>query len=206
MRIVAISDTHHQHRRLTVPPGDVLVHAGDITRHGSLEDVRDFDEFLWNLPHRHKVVIAGNHDFCFQESPAAARALLTRAIYLQDETVLLDGVKFYGSPWQPWFHDWAFNLPRGAPLSEKWQKIPADTRVLITHGPPMGHGDRVHSGERVGCQDLLEAIRRIQPQLHIFGHIHEDPGITLEGITRCVNASSCDLRYLPTQAPIVIDL
>lgn len=206
MRIVAISDTHHQHGRMTIPPGDVLVHAGDITRRGSLEDVREFNHFLGGLPHTHKVIIAGNHDFCFQDDPRTARALITQAIYLEDEEAVIDGVRFYGSPWQPWFHDWAFNLERGAPLKEKWDRIPDGTRVLITHGPPMGHGDRVYNGNRVGCEELLLAIRRVQPDLHIFGHIHEDPGITTEGRTRCINAASCDLDYKPTQPPIVVDL
>lgn len=207
MRLVVISDTHTHHDAIEIPAGDVLVHAGDFTRRGSFDDLVTFDAFLERLPHVHKIVIAGNHDFCFEEHPERSRSLLTNAIYLQDEAVEIDGVKFYGSPWQPRFCDWAFNLDRGAQLREKWDRIPQETDVLITHGPPLGHGDRVaHGGQHVGCEDLLDAIRRVQPRLHLFGHIHEDAGITREGTTTCVNASICDIKYRPTQLPHVLEV
>ena len=120
IRIVAISDTHGLHRHLQVPPGDILVHAGDITGRGQLDQVVDFNEWLGGLPHRHKVVIAGNHDFCFEQQPLESAALLTNCIYLFDKAITLDGLCFYGSPWQPWFYDWAFNLGRGPELQAKW--------------------------------------------------------------------------------------
>jgi len=206
VRIVAISDTHMMHESLHIPDGDVLVHAGDFCGHGVVAEVVRFDAFLATLPHRHKVVIAGNHDWCFEREPAAARAALAHATYLQDEGVELDGVRFWGSPWQPEFLSWAFNLPLGAPLRAKWALIPPATDVLVTHGPPRGLGDRCFDGRQVGCPDLLAAIDRIMPRLHISGHIHEGYGTTHRGPTRCVNASSCDVRYRPIQPPIVIDL
>lgn len=206
MRIVAISDTHTLHDRLKVPEGDVLVHGGDLTSSGDLGDVSSFDAFLRRLPHRHKVVICGNHDFCFERQPEAARRRLTGCVYLQDEAVEIEGVRFYGSPWQPWFYDWAFNLERGEALREKWAMIPAGTDVLITHGPPLGEGDRTFRGERVGCQDLLHAIERVRPKIHIFGHIHEGAGVTRGENTVFANASSCDLDYEPVNPPIVLDL
>jgi predicted phosphohydrolase len=97
-RIVCISDTHARHRLTVVPEGDILIHGGDITRHGSLEDVEDFDRWLKTLPHKHKIVICGNHDFCFQERAAEARARITNAIYLEDSACELAGLTFYGSP------------------------------------------------------------------------------------------------------------
>lgn len=204
MRIVCVSDTHTLHDRLVIPDGDVLVHAGDLTRKGAERDVRAFDAWLAGLPHRHKVVIAGNHDFCFQDRPEAA-TWITAAHYLQDRGVTLDGVRFWGSPWQPWFYDWAFNLPRGAAIREKWDLIPPGTDVLITHGPPAGILDRCADGAEVGCADLLDAVRRLRPRLHVFGHIHEAWGRVDAG-TVFVNASNCDLSYRPSQAPIVVDL
>ncbi len=206
MRIVAISDTHGLHDQLEVPAGDVLVHAGDSTGRGGLAEIRDFDAFLGRLPHRHKVVIAGNHDFGFERQPAAARALIRHAVYLQDEAFTIDGVRFWGSPWQPWFYDWAFNLERGAEIRAKWDLIPEDTDVLITHGPPLGHGDRNTRGEEVGCADLLARIREVGPRYHVFGHIHEAYGTTVEGATTYVNASVCDFRYRPVNPPVVLDL
>ncbi len=206
MRIVAISDTHNLHDAVDVPPGDVLIHAGDLTNQGSLDDVRAFDELLAGLPHQHKIVVAGNHDFCFERRPQVARAALRHALYLQDEAVTIDGIRFYGSPWQPWFYDWAFNLQRGPEIRAKWDLIPADTDVLITHGPPLGHGDRNVHGEPVGCADLHQRVQQVGPRYHVFGHIHEGYGTTSNGTTTFVNASVCDFRYHPVNPPQVFDL
>jgi Icc-related predicted phosphoesterase len=206
MKIVAISDTHGLHQGLTIPPGDVLVHAGDVTRHGTLAGVRDFDDFLASLPHPHKIVIAGNHDFCFEQDRERAEIELAHAIYLQDQAVTIDGVMFYGSPWQPWFHDWAFNLQRGPEIRAKWELIPPGTDVLITHGPPRGHRDRTTRGEDAGCADLLEVVERIRPRVHIFGHIHEAVGMSSNGRTTFINASICDAAYRPVNPPTVYEL
>jgi len=176
MRIVCVSDTHARHHLTVVPDGDVLVHAGDITRRGKLEDVEAFDRWLGTLPHRHKVVICGNHDFCFQEQAAEARARITNAIYLEDSGCEIDGIRFYGSPWQPYFGGWAFNLPRGEELARVWAKIPSGVDVLITHGPPAGILDLTHAGDHCGCVDLFARVFEVKPQLHVFGHIHESAG------------------------------
>lgn len=209
MRLVVISDTHNRHKRLEVPEGGVLVHAGDLTGRGELHELRVAAAWLNNLPHEHKIVIAGNHDFCLEDSTKRreAEAMLFGCTYLHDQSVTINGIKFYGSPYQPWFYDWAFNMKRGGPLQEKWAQIPADTDVLITHGPPFGFGDRTERGERVGCEDLAQAIARVQPRYHLFGHIHEDPGVWQpDGPTTFVNACVCDLGYNPIQSPVVLDI
>lgn len=187
--LVLISDTHGIHDPARIPEGDILIHAGDISEAGELYEVAAFNEFLGSLPHRHKILIAGNHDFLFEQQPKEAQTEITNAIYLMDSSVETEGIKFYGSPWQPWFHDWAFNLQRGEELRRVWAKIPSDTDVLITHGPPAGIGDRVWTGENVGCEDLRDRVLSLRPRLHVFGHIHEARGIWhTEGIT-FVNAS-----------------
>ena len=206
LRLVVLSDTHGLHEGLEIPDGDVLVHAGDLTGRGTLAEVEAFDAFLARLPHRHKIVIAGNHDRCFERQGAAARGLLCHAVYLEDQAVEVAGLKFYGSPWQPWFFDWAFNLERGPELAAKWRRIPADTDVLVTHGPPLGHGDMTMRGDRAGCADLLERLREVKPRYHLFGHIHEGYGESVEGETTCVNASVCDFSYRPIQPPVVLEV
>jgi len=206
VKLVLISDTHTRHEGVDVPPGDVLIHAGDITGSGGLKAVEHFAAWFERQPHPHKVVIAGNHDFCFERTPAEAEALLSFATYLRDSETTIDGVRFWGSPWQPWFMDWAFNLQRGAEIRAKWDLIPDGIDVLITHGPPRGHGDLMVSGEHVGCDDLLDALRRVKPRLHVFGHIHEGYGTSHEGETTCVNASTCDVGYRPVNAPVVVDV
>ena len=206
LRIVCISDTHARHRSITMPPGDILIHAGDLTRLGEEEDVVEFDRWLGTLLYRHKIVIAGNHDFLFERQPERARRLITNAAYLQDEGIEIEGLRLWGSPWQPWFYDWAFNLPRGEALAAKWRLIPARTDILVTHGPPLGIGDRTVRGEQVGCADLLDAVRRLEPRLHVFGHIHEGYGVVRTGRTTFVNACTCDVAYRPLNPPCVVDI
>lgn len=185
-----MSDTHARHHLTAVPDGDVLVHAGDITRRGKLEDVEAFDRWLAGLPHPVKVVVCGNHDFCFQENPAEARTRLRHATYLEDSGCEAAGLTFWGSPWQPWFGGWAFNLPRGEELARVWAKIPDRVDVLVTHGPPEGILDTTSRGDSAGCRDLFWRVLEVRPRLHVFGHIHEAAGrLDADGIV-FVNAST----------------
>jgi Icc-related predicted phosphoesterase len=127
--------------------------------------------------------------------PQMARSWLSNCTYLIDDMVTVEGLNIYGSPWQPTFFDWAFNLDRGAPLKEKWDLIPSTgVDILVTHGPPMGILDKVYDGERVGCEELAKAVKeRIKPRLHVFGHIHEEAGrLDQDGIIY-VNAATCTL-------------
>lgn len=189
MRIVCVSDTHGFHNKTEVPPGDVLVHGGDCTMHGSLEDVEEFNHWLGTLPHRNKVVIAGNHDFCFQQQPAEARARITNATYLEDSGCEIEGLTFHGSPWTPTFYDWAFMLP-DADLAAKWALIPPGVDVLVTHGPPFNILDFTNRGDHAGSATLEERVRAVKPRLHVFGHIHEAAGrLELNGTTH-INAST----------------
>ncbi len=191
MKLIILSDTHGRHRDIAIPEGDVLIHAGDFGGMiGTLDDLHEFNQFLGELPHSHKILVAGNHDFCFEKQKQASRAALTNATYLEDEALEIDGVRFYGSPYQPQFLNWAFNLPRGEPLRRKWQLIPSDTDVLITHCPPHGIGDRTLYGRHVGCKELLARVREIKPRVHVFGHIHEARGRFEEGETLFINAAT----------------
>ena len=179
MRIVAVADTHTFEADLgALPEGDVFIHAGDIVRAGTLEELAGPAQWIRSLPHRHKIVVAGNHDWCFAREQEAACALLGGGVtYLQDASCEIDGVQFWGAPWQPEYGGWAYNLPRGAALADKWALIPETCDVLVTHGPPKGIGDRSGMSVRAGCEDLLAAVRRTQPMLHLFGHIHQDGGV-----------------------------
>ena len=205
VKIIAISDTHSMHDELTVPEGDILVHSGDFTDHGRLDEAQAFNEFLGKQPHTYKIVVAGNHDYCFERSPEEAQALITNAIYLQDATAEVMGIKFYGSPWTPWYYDWAFNLHRGADIKAKWDLIPEGMDVLVTHGPPRGIGDRMMDGEEIGCDDLLAAIQRVKPKYHISGHVHEGYGVRQKFGVNFVNASIANYRYLITNQATVIE-
>lgn len=210
-KFVCISDTHGLHRSMTkpVPPGDFLIFAGDLTNVGELDQIEDFNSWLGELPHKYKIVIAGNHDKSFENfRKEEAKALLTNCIYLEEQEAVLEGIKFYGSPIQPWFHDWAFNRYRGPDIRKHWDAIPDDVQVLITHGPVYGILDNLEfSKERVGCVDLLERVKQLPNlKLHVCGHIHYAHGKKkIDGITY-VNASICTESYRPTQNPIVVKL
>ena len=137
----------------------------------------------------------------------AIKKELTDCIYLEDNSTSIFGLKFYGTPWQPEFHNWAFNLKRGRSLLDKWDLIPDDTDILITHTPPVGYGDLCAIGVRAGCVDLLNTVqKRVRPKYHVYGHIHEGYGVRSDGKTVFVNASTCDLTYFPVNKPIVFDV
>jgi Icc-related predicted phosphoesterase len=170
VRIVCLSDTHGLHRRLTLPQADILIHSGDFMVHGrSTDEIDDFNAWLGSLPHKHKIVIAGNHDLLFEVRPTEARARIINAVYLEDTGVTLEGLNFWGSPVTPVFGDWAFAADRGAAIRRHWDKIPDDTDVLVTHGPPFGTLDKPDIlAPHFGCQELTKAVIRTKPRLHVL--------------------------------------
>jgi Icc-related predicted phosphoesterase len=221
MKFSCIADTHTYHKEVDIPDCDVLLIAGDITFTGHFPDLIRFDkwlEMLDTLKVRKKIYIAGNHDKTHASHASYAESLIQNAIYLRDELVEVEGVKIWGAPWSPRFgHGWAFNKTRGDDIKKCWDLIPNETDILITHGPPLGHGDLVtadyscNRGEKVGCWDLREALKRIKPKVHLFGHIHEGYGVTVLDHengekTYCINASVCTEHYEPSNKPIVFDL
>jgi Icc-related predicted phosphoesterase len=218
MRIVCISDTHMRHKKIEhMPEGDVLVHAGDFMTDGySRTEIRRFVRWMDSLDYKHKIFIAGNHDRMFESEPSKAFGQIPydcNVTYLQDEAITIDGVKFYGSPWQPEFCGWAFNLPRGEAIRKKWDQIPKDTNVLITHGPPKGILDEApdyHIQGKMfscGCEELREVVKTL-PDLkcHVFGHIHDGYGeASINGGVRFINAAVCNEDYAAVNKPIVYD-
>lgn len=210
MRFICISDTHMSHRGFNLPHGDVLIHAGDATSTGTPDEVDRFLRWFAAQAHPQKILIAGNHDWIYQKDPERAASLLAKypgITYLQDSGVAIDGVRFWGSPWQPWFMDWAFNLPRnGEKLLETWGLIPEGTDVLITHGPPHGVLDQVHGGEHLGCEQLRLRLAAVRPKVHVFGHIHDGYGVAQSKTATYINASTCTEQYQALNRPIVFDL
>lgn len=215
-RIVAFSDTHGSHLGLKVPDGDILVHCGDLCSHGAMQDAMHFVRWFSTHPHKHKVFIAGNHDWVFEKNAAMMESILRLEFpnvhYLNDSGMEIEGLKFWGSPMQPRFFNWAFNRDRGEDIKRHWDMIPADTDVLITHGPPHGFCDEVYRvgfaiTEHVGCRDLLDATLRIAPKLHLFGHIHYSGGQTyLAPKTTYANVSVLNEQYVVEHAPMVFDV
>ena len=189
LTIVCLSDTHELHRELDVPDGDILIHAGDFTMLSkNAAAILDFNEWLGELPHPSKILIPGNHEF-FLESDPSRRTLISSATVLINEGIEVAGLKIWGSPTTPLLGA-AFGLSSPADRTRLYATIPDDVDILVTHGPPYGILD-LSPGvlHHAGCPQLLEAVTRLQPRLHVFGHVHGAHGIVSIEDTLYVNAA-----------------
>jgi Icc-related predicted phosphoesterase len=206
LRLVLLSDTHQLHREVEVPDGDVFIHAGDFTMFSeSIEAVADFNDWLGELPHRYKIVVPGNHEF-FLEADPSDRFMLDKAIVLINEGTEIEGLRIWGSPVTP-LHGGAFGLSSPKDRKRLYAQIPQDIDVLISHGPPFGILDTAPiSGLHEGCRELLRAVTRVRPKLHVFGHIHTAHGVFRTEHTTFVNASRLGLHDDPDKAPFVFEM
>jgi len=215
MKVVCFSDPHGMHRQIEVPDGDLLICAGDITGWDKLEEIYDFSDWLSELPHKYKIVIAGNHDGCLEKAGCELSSIyLSDAIYLENNFCFIEhgdkAYKIWGSPITPRFMDWYFMKDRGEEINGVWAQIHEDTDILITHGPAWGILDEVRPAWKkghLGCEGLAKRIEKL-PNLkaHVFGHIHDAFGVkAVDGVTH-INASICTEDYEPTNKPIVIDI
>lgn len=203
MKITAISDTHNFHEFLNLPGGDLLIHAGDITDHGTQPEVEDFLQWFAQQDYEYKLFIGGNHDFFLDENPVDLLELLPKDVtYLKNKLFQVGGVKIYGSPICPGMEGWAFGKKRGAEMELYWSFIPKEVDILITHSPPANILDKSSEGYSLGCEKLWEKLKTIHPKYHIFGHIHASYGIRAIGGTTFINASILHSTLGPVNEPI----
>ena len=195
-RLVLVSDTHGLHNELILPDGDILIHAGDFTRLGGLEEISSFNYWLSKLSYTHKLVIAGNHEKSLENQSSLARSILTNCIYLENSGITIDGINFWGSPVTPKFFNWAFNKERGQEIKFYWDLIPDNTNVLITHGPPHQILDLTFADIHAGCEELRKRILELPNlKLNVFGHIHEGYGYSKLNNVTFINASNLNRNY-----------
>lgn len=217
MRIVAISDTHGYHKRLTIPEGDMLICAGDFSMRAKSYEVTQFAEWFNQQPHKYKVIVPGNHDVACEGDRPWCKEEFSPAVYLDHEESKVAGYRVFGSPYSSSIYEpspWAFDYPPNGDRSERlWSQIPDGIDILITHGPPKGILDVVldpHVGEdqHVGDVNLLYHVKRVIPKVHIFGHIHEGYGKYISPVwtTEFYNVCVCDVHYQPRNPVTVIDL
>jgi len=225
----------HNQLTADLPGGDIIIHSGDISSIGRKSECERFVKWFGNLPYTHKIFVAGNHDLSFESErlfrmkaewadgvfynwdtpevegkPQWVSDLLQNlpdgVIYLENQSVDIEGVKIWGSPYSARFgRDWAFNVDRGEASREMWGTIPPDANIIVTHGPFFGVGDRTQRGMNVGCEDLRETIMNLVPDFHLCGHIHEGAGYTQFGNTHCINGSNLSLQYEYKNKPITFD-
>lgn len=210
LKVVCFSDPHGMHRQIEVPDGDLLICAGDITGWDRLDEIYDFNDWLYELPHKHKIVVAGNHDGCLEKAGCELASIyLSDAIYLENNFCIIENYKIWGSPITPRFMDWHFMKDRGEEINKVWSQIHENTDILITHGPAWGILDEVRPAWKkghLGCYELGKKIAQIKPKLHIFGHIHDAYGTMKIENTTYINCSICTEEYEPANKPIVIDI
>jgi Icc-related predicted phosphoesterase len=212
MLITFISDTHNKHNSLKneLISGDIIIHSGDISSFGRKHEIENFLEWFSSLSYKYKIFIAGNHDWGFQNNKGEIQKILNLyqdVIYLEDSMVNVNGIKIYGSPWQPEFCNWAFNLPRnGIELEKVWDKIPADLDILVTHGPAYGYLDQVIGrNEHLGCELLSKRIMEVKPKIHCFGHIHSANGFLDVNGVNFINSSILGESYFYDYLPINVE-
>ncbi|TPX34843.1 hypothetical protein SmJEL517_g02615 [Synchytrium microbalum] len=259
VRFVCISDTHTRHRRIAMPPADVLLHTGDFTFSGVEHEIQDFMNWIASTPYQYKLMIPGNHeltlDLPFYQQNAArfhsrkaetlnplesrfqqhfetlgfklfdensqigerCKAIVLskreqNVFYLEDEMVTIPGtgIKVYGCPWMPDFHQFAFMMPRNSPeLEAKVNQIPTDVDIIMSHGPPHGIGRldiAAFTQEHVGCELLTQRVMNTNAKVNVFGHIHESFGTCEVNGKTFINASTCTLKYQADNPPVMFDL
>lgn len=204
--ITCISDLHGFEPSL--PGGELLIIAGDLTARNTLEGYERFKRWVKGLNYRCKIVIAGNHDGLLESGKVVIEDGFNGIHYLCDSGFEFEGLKIWGSPYTPTFLNWYFMRNRGKDIKKHWDLIPSNTDILVTHGPPYGIFDETNEKRHVGCQDLMEQVQeRVKPRLHCFGHIHEGGNnkAEIDGITY-INCSYVDERYRPVNPPIILNI
>lgn len=182
IEVVCLGDTHGRHREIEVPDGDILIYTGDCVNPHDVTDVedqvKDFNAWLGDLQHPHKIFVAGNHDAERGFFLSDLRKHITNAVYLEDQEVTVyagpkqEAVTIYGSPWQPQWPGFDTYKPAGPDLATIFQKTPRNVDILATHSPPLNQFDKDPEGKPIGSKDLLNVVDDRHPLLHCFGHVH----------------------------------
>jgi Icc-related predicted phosphoesterase len=170
---------------------DMVIFSGDCSNpkdpYPNEVEVRAFIDWFGDLPIKHKVFVAGNHDTSIEKGLVTKDDFDQNYIYyLENTSVEIEGIKIFGSPYTPTFgYGWAFNKDR-TKLERFWRNIiDEDVDIVINHGPPKGILDlstnRNGITERCGDKSLLNKVMEVNPKLCLFGHIHNHQDIINQG-------------------------
>ncbi|KAJ9370558.1 hypothetical protein DTO282E5_4726 [Paecilomyces variotii] len=206
-RIVCVSDTHGytpSEAGFKLPKGDVFIHAGDLTNHGSMTELRRTIDWISKADYEVKIIVAGNHDITLDpefymqhgpkfhkqnlEDPEKCIELITKTttpiVFLRHASTTIRLTKpegprttftVFGSPYSRFKGDWAFGYePEDA--YKLWQQIPIATDIVVTHVPPNLPNSPHKERVAVGCEGLYKALKKLKPMLVVCGHAHEGRG------------------------------
>lgn len=202
MIIDCVSDLHGQ--KPAMNGGDLLILAGDYTCSGEVHQWMGFLRWLRRQPYRKKVMVAGNHDNLYEVDSICDGDIFLHLKeggieYLEDSGCEWEGLKFWGLPWTLKFCNWNFMVNDEREMKKKADLIPLDTDIVVSHSPMWG----ILDGKK-GSLALRQAVERVQPRLHVCGHIHEGAGMCYfknKRDTLCVNASLLDENYEERNSP-----
>lgn len=211
MRLALTADTHGL--LPNVEASDVLVHAGDLCPDMEPQRQASWLRNEWmpwaeSLPVKAVIVIAGNHDFMFEYPGLMPARWPKRVKYLQDSGTVIEGLRFWGTPWVPVLRNWAF-YGDDRKLDEVYDYVPDGTDVMVTHGPPLGHCDKtvpMFGSVNAGARQALETIKRVRPKLVVCGHIHEGHGLSMVDHTTVENVSYVNEDYDPVHGIVYDEL
>ena len=210
MKLVALSDTHGLDFTNSLPKGDMLIHCGDWTNNGTIPEIIRFNTYCSKIIDNFPLgiwITPGNHDWLAQTDPNLCESLLTNCNLMINESAVISGVNFYFSPITPEFCGWAF-MREEDEIAHEWNKIPDNTNVLITHGPPFRILDMTEYGDRAGCRELASKVSELPDlKLHLFGHIHKSyDRMLINGVTYA-NVASHSIGYSELgNAPMVFEV
>lgn len=201
LRILAISDTHGFHDQFLdsdFKDLDMIIFAGDCSNTMSpainANEVTKFLNWYDDIPVKYKIMIAGNHCTSIEYGLIKPNQYHKSIIYLEHESINIEGINIFGSPYTPRYGAWSFMKDKGK-LDPYWEQIPENTDILVTHGPPKGILDlsrnRNDELEFCGDKELLNHVYRVKPKHHIFGHIHN--------FKDCLNKGSKTVHDISTQ-------
>ena len=210
MNITVISDTHNKHEYLDIPLSDVIIHCGDFSSGGEISTFK-FLNWFKTLKNPYKILVAGNHDEYVEKKGKFWFTEYCKnigIIYLQDSSVIIDGIKIYGSPYSNTFGNWSF-MKHESTIKDIWDLIEEDSDIVITHGPAYGILDLVNQDilePNVGSQSLSEKLKTLPKiKYHLFGHIHEAYGLVKNKYTS-INASIFNYYNGQLNAPYQITI
>jgi len=195
MKVLHISDSHgfHSDYRHQWNTYDIIIHTGDASNSKNIiknyVEMKRFLEWYDWVPCKHKIYVPGNHDTCLDEKMYLDefRKAYPDITFLIDESVEIEGIKIYGTPWCPLFHQWAF-MRKDSKLFKLYDMIPEDTDILATHAPPKSvldlAEDRDGNLEYCGSKHLFNKVIEVEPKYHLFGHMHNNGTCVNAGVFR----------------------